>query len=109
MAVVPEAIGGGFKLKFLDYVFGRVPVATLTHAAAGLPDIIRQAMLCRNSMVELASAIADTIDDIARLNAMQETALRNASAMFRWSDRGRELLGAIQDRRSAISSPLGSD
>src|SRR5205085_3085674 len=26
MALVPEAIGGGFKLKLLDYVFHRVPV-----------------------------------------------------------------------------------
>ena len=28
IAVVPEAIGGGFKLKFLDYLFGRVPIAS---------------------------------------------------------------------------------
>ena len=33
MAVVPEFIGGGFKLKYLDYIFGRVPVASISTAA----------------------------------------------------------------------------
>jgi glycosyltransferase involved in cell wall biosynthesis len=95
MAVVPEAIGGGFKLKLLDYVFGRMPVATLTRATAGLPNEVRQAMLCSDTLGQLASGIADTIDNLAELNRMQETALCSATAMFRWSDRGEELLDAI--------------
>ena len=95
IAVVPEAIGGGFKLKFLDYVFGRMPVATLARATAGLPDEIRQAMLCSETLGELALGIADLIDNLAELNAMQERALQNATARFRWSDRGVELLRAI--------------
>ena len=45
VAVVPELIGGGFKLKFLDYFFGRVPVATLSAAAAGLPTPLRQVLI----------------------------------------------------------------
>lgn len=98
IAVVPEAIGGGFKLKFLDYVFGRVPVATLTHAAAGLPDEIRRVMLCRDSMEELALGIVQLVDNTARLNEMQEQAFRSAETMFRWSDRGIELLSAICER-----------
>jgi len=97
IAVVPETIGGGFKLKFLDYIFGRVPVATLTHAAAGLPNEIRQAMLCSDSLAELASGIAGLIDNVAELNSMQERALRNAESMFRWSDRGEKLLASIHE------------
>lgn len=96
VAVVPEAIGGGFKLKFLDYVYGRMPVATLTRATAGLPDELRQAMLCRDNLSQLASGIADIIDDLPELNAMQEKALRTATAMFRWPDRGHELLKQIR-------------
>ena len=105
IAVVPEAIGGGFKLKFLDYVFGRMPVATLTNAAAGLPDEIRQAMLCSDTLNQLALGIADLIDNIAELNSMRERALRNATAMFRWSDRGEELFRAIHECIS--KSPVG--
>lgn len=96
IAVVPEAIGGGFKLKFLDYIFGRVPVATLTRATAGLPAEIGEAMIRSDTLGQLALDIANAIDDIAALNAMQERALHQASAMFRWSDRGEELLKAIR-------------
>ncbi len=97
IAVVPEAIGGGFKLKFLDYVFGRMPVATLARATAGLPDEIRQAMLCTDTLTELALGIADLIDNLAKLNAMQERAFRYGTALFRWSDRGDALLRAIHE------------
>ena len=96
LAVVPEEIGGGFKLKFLDYIFGRVAVATLDHAAAGLPDAIRDAMICRNDIDSLVQAIAAVIEDTAALSAMQEAALAAAQELFRWSDRGRDLLAAMQ-------------
>ena len=103
IAVVPEEIGGGFKLKLLDYIFGRVPVATLIHAAAGLPREIRQAMLCSDNLVDLASGIAELVDNLAKLNAMQEQAFRNAESMFRWSDRGKKLLTAINECIAASS------
>ncbi len=105
IAVVPEVIGGGFKLKFLDYIFGRVPVATLSHAAAGLPKDIRGAMLCCDNLENLALGIADLIDRLPELNAMQEAALRNARTWFRWQDRGTALLTAIHEcRRGAAGS-----
>ncbi|MBK6452515.1 MAG: glycosyltransferase family 4 protein [Proteobacteria bacterium] len=99
IALVPESIGGGFKLKFLDYIFGRVPVATLTQAAAGLPSEILEAMLCRDSLRDLALGVADLIDRVEDLNAMQEAAFDRAQCMFRWQDRGNALLAAIRERR----------
>jgi glycosyltransferase involved in cell wall biosynthesis len=96
MAVVPEEMGGGFKLKFLDYIFGRVAVASLTHATAGLPEAIRQAMVLRADVTSLVQAIIDCIDDTAGLTALQEAALTAARARYRWEDRGRDLLDAIQ-------------
>ena len=53
MAVVPEVIGGGFKLKFLDYLFTRVPIATLADvltsasvnsrpAISGMPSVLKK-------------------------------------------------------------------
>jgi glycosyltransferase involved in cell wall biosynthesis len=101
MAVVPELIGGGFKLKLLDYIFGRVPVAALRCAAAGLPPAIGKSMLCRDDLHELASGICEVIDDTARLNAMQEEAYRHARSCFRWSDSGRMLLWAIRSRAAS--------
>ncbi|MGE5148058.1 MAG: glycosyltransferase, partial [Candidatus Eiseniibacteriota bacterium] len=34
LAIVPERTGGGFKLKVLDYVFNRLPIAALKDAVA---------------------------------------------------------------------------
>lgn len=99
IAVVPEVIGGGFKLKFLDYIFGRVPVATLSNAAVGLPEGIRSAMLCRDDLERLVAGIAALMDDLDQLNRMQEKALAAAEALFHWPDRGMALLSAILTAR----------
>ncbi|MEC5387836.1 glycosyltransferase [Uliginosibacterium sp. H3] len=96
VAVVPELIGGGFKLKFLDYIFGRVPVATLTDAAAGLPHNVRSQMICSGDMQSLVDDIVRNIDEVSQLDAMQTGALRSASELFHWRDRGSNLRSALQ-------------
>lgn len=104
LAIVPEVIGGGFKLKFLDYIFGRVPVATLRNAAAGLPEEILSAMIVSDNLTGLVQDICSAIDQCAELNRMQEQALQAAKSLFRWEDRGEALLEAVQadlDRGSA--------
>ncbi len=62
IGVVPESIGGGFKLKFLDYIFGRVPVATVSQAAAGLPEELRCTMLSNSSLEGVVEDIVSHID-----------------------------------------------
>lgn len=99
VAVVPEVIGGGFKLKFLDYFFARVPVATLHQAAAGLPPSLREHTLAGDDLPELVDAIVAHIDRLEQLNRMQQHALDVASAMFRWEDRGAQLGEAIANVR----------
>ncbi|HSD39959.1 MAG TPA: glycosyltransferase [Rhodocyclaceae bacterium] len=96
MAVVPELIGGGFKLKFLDYIFGRVPVATLADAAAGLPQGVRSQMICSRDMQALVDDIVRNIDQVEKLDAMQAGAQRTASELFHWRDRGSNLRAALQ-------------
>lgn len=95
LAVVPEVIGGGFKLKFLDYIFSRLPVATITSAAAGLPADIRSKLLCRPDLATLVAAIVDHIDRLDILNDMQSGAFKAADRFFDWRDRGSELRDAI--------------
>lgn len=104
MAVIPEVIGGGFKLKNLDYIFGRMPVATLAHAMAGLPDTIRRAMLSRDDLPSLVQALVQHIDDFSTLNAMQATAFDAAQLEYRWEDRGRALAEAIGMLRGCPAS-----
>lgn len=102
LAIVPEAIGGGFKLKFLDYIFHRVAVATLAHAAAGLPGEIRASMVQSEDLAGLAQAIVDVVGDDARLDALQQRAFTAAQSRYRWSDRGHALLAAV---RAAQAQP----
>jgi glycosyltransferase involved in cell wall biosynthesis len=95
MALVPEAIGGGFKLKFLDYLFRRLPVATLADAAAGLPQQLRAEMIQADGLAALASAIVDAIDSTERLDSMQQRAFEAAGSLFQWRDRGAHLRAAL--------------
>jgi hypothetical protein len=97
LAVVPEVIGGGFKLKFLDYFFGRVPVVTLTAAAAGLPQVLRSALFNCENLPAMVASIVTHIDHLTLLNQRQERAWSVSAALFRWRDRGVELRQAIQD------------
>jgi len=101
IAVVPELIGGGFKLKFLDYIFARVPTATLALAATGIPAELQREMLVSQDLPGLIADIVANIDRIDVLNRMQERAFAHGQALFRWVERGELLLQAIANIRYA--------
>jgi hypothetical protein len=98
IALVPEAIGGGFKLKFLDYLFRRMPVATLTDAVAGLPPELRAEMIQSDTLAQLADAVVAQIDQVDYLDGLQQRAFAVAGSLFQWSDRGEGLRGAMFDQ-----------
>jgi polysaccharide biosynthesis protein PslH len=104
IAIVPEAIGGGFKLKILDYIFGGVPVATLIAAAAGLDQGLRNAMLCCNDLPSLAASVCARMEDLDDLNRMRTEALAKAEPLFRWEDRGRAFIDAVLAARERIQA-----
>jgi hypothetical protein len=99
IAIVHESIGGGFKLKLLDYLFGRVPIATVSQAAAGLSDELQRAMLTDRTQAGLIDQIVSHIDRFDQLNRMQEQAFALGNAQFKWSVRGERFLQAIADIR----------
>ncbi len=108
IALVPEAIGGGFKLKFLDYIFQRLPVATLSDAVAGLPGQLRARMIQAPDHAALAQAVVARIDDTAALQEMQSTAFEQARSLFRWSDRGEALLSALFEEHQQAQKPAAA-
>ena len=95
IGIVPESIGGGFKLKFLDYIFGRVPVATVSQAVAGLSEELQLAMLRSDTLAGLVREIVLHIDRTDELNRMQERAFSLGQTQFDWKVRGERLLLAI--------------
>ncbi len=104
IAVLAEPIGGGFKLKLLDYLFRRIPVAALDACAAGLPSAVRAELLLRPDIATLLPALIDAVDDLPRLNHMQAAAQAAAAGAFDWADRGRALYAAIAALRPASAA-----
>ena len=96
IGIVAERTGGGFKLKTLDYVFNRVPIATIRGGIAGLPLTPGLHYLSFASVRELVQGVVAVIDDIQRLNFLQQAAYEKCKSGFDWSDRGRTLSSAIQ-------------
>ena len=106
MGLVIEQTGGGFKLKTLDYIFNRVPIAAIRGSMTGLPLTPGLHYLSFGSMQELAQGVAAVIDDIDRLNSLQQAAYEKCESAFDWSDRGRTLCNTIRqalNRRGATS------
>jgi glycosyltransferase involved in cell wall biosynthesis len=99
IALVPEVVGSGFKLKLLDYMFARVPVFSLKAALAGLPDTLRAFTVNCDSLEELIAAVIRNIDDVVSLDELQNNAASMAQELFRWQDRGTALANLIAQLR----------
>jgi len=93
--LVAEDVGGGFKLKTLDYIFHRLPVAALADNLTGQPAGVIANALLAETPAGLAGKVAATIDNLERLGKMQENAFQAARAAFDWSDRARRFLAAL--------------
>jgi hypothetical protein len=100
IAIVPETVGGGFKLKILDYIFNRLPVAALSQASAGLPPAIRSNFIIAETIHELIQEITRCMDRLDQLDKMQSSAFDAACNLFEWSDRGENLRMAIRSSYS---------
>ncbi|MBR0697931.1 glycosyltransferase [Bradyrhizobium lablabi] len=69
--LVAETLGGGFKLKLLDYAFARLPIFGLRTAVDGTTADEQSAMYLADTMEGLANAIIGGVDDLASLNRNQ--------------------------------------
>jgi len=95
IAIVPERNGGGFKLKVLEYVFNRLPVFALRGSFAGVPLVHGESVMLYDDHEALARGVLDTIDDLDRLNALQERAFAACRDHFDWASRGHQILSVI--------------
>ena len=95
IGLMPDDIGGGFKLKILDYVFDGLAVATIASQAAGLPLRPGVDMITAETIPELVAAVVAAIDDVARLEGMRRLAWAACADQFDWKDRGQALKAAL--------------
>ncbi|MDQ8727644.1 glycosyltransferase [Bradyrhizobium sp. LHD-71] len=80
--LVAEELGGGFKLKVLDYAFSGLPVFGLEAALEGSTIDEHAAMFIARSIEELATCIVANVDDIDALNGRQLALFNLASKRF---------------------------
>ena len=97
LAIVAEPISGGFKLKLLDYIFRRIPIVALETCVAGLSEPVRRNVLTVPDLAALPSCVEAVIDDVERLNDLQQGAFHAAEQAFDWAERGRALHEALRD------------
>lgn len=95
VALIPEEVGGGFKLKTLDYIFSRVPVASVEAALNGIPECLKSNFIVERDIKALLATIVASIDDVDRLDRMQIRAFEVAEDLFNWDGNGRRFLEAL--------------
>jgi hypothetical protein len=93
--LVAEDLGGGFKLKILDYAFMRLPIFGLAHAVAGMTAEERSAMILAEDLTALARAIIENFDGVASLNRRQDALHTLVSQRFDVATVGVRLCAAL--------------
>ncbi|MEJ0041061.1 MAG: glycosyltransferase [Rhizomicrobium sp.] len=95
IGLMPDTLGGGFKLKYLDYIFGGLPVATISSQLSGLPVDPDRDVIGAMDACQLAERIVSVIDEVDTLNGMAHRAFNKCRDAFEWSTRGKALFAAI--------------
>lgn len=80
--LVADTVGGGFKLKVLDYVFARLPIFGLRSALAGTTEDEQSAMFLADGLESLAEIVVRNIDDLAALESKEASLFGLFSARF---------------------------
>lgn len=88
LSIVPERIGGGFKMKVLNAVFQRCPLYALAGSVAEVPLIDGQSIKIFPDFLNLVSGIIKDIDNFDKLNFLQNAAYNICHDDFYWKDRG---------------------
>jgi glycosyltransferase involved in cell wall biosynthesis len=96
LGLIIEAVGGGFKLKVLDYLFGRMPIAALEGSFEGLPPQALANIVTEKTAPDLMRTVLRLIDDFPTLNRMQEGCYAAVQDIFDWDADGRKLAAALQ-------------
>jgi glycosyltransferase involved in cell wall biosynthesis len=100
IGLVIDRLGGGFKLKVLDYVFARVPIAAFRPA---MRDGLLEpggSYIAADTIPALVDGIVATFDDTAALSRLADGAFLAFRNAFDWTDRGRLVLDTIADIRA---------
>ncbi|MCJ9701411.1 glycosyltransferase [Bradyrhizobium sp. SHOUNA76] len=95
VGLVIDELGGGFKLKILDYIFNGIPVAGLIHAMEGSHLRPGTDYIGSDTTEELVSNILRSMDDIDQLTSLRNSAYAHSKTRYSWRGSAETLLQAI--------------
>jgi len=95
IGLIPEALGGGFKLKALDYIFAGLPLGSIESALSGIPIDPDADCIAAGTPEKLAIEVAGKIHDTDFLNRAAGSAFMKSRHQFDWASRGRLLASAM--------------
>lgn len=101
IGLMPDELGGGFKLRVMDYIFNGVPLAVIRSQIKGLPINPATDMIAAEDVEDLADQIISTIDNIDALNEMAKRAQAKCVNKFDWDSRGMLVLETINAAQTA--------
>ncbi|MEM9562778.1 MAG: glycosyltransferase [Actinomycetota bacterium] len=105
IGVVAEPLGGGFKLKSLDYVALRVPIGATTGSVTGLPLVDGVSMFEARSEVALGERLVEVIDDADDLEAVADRAFSSCEPTLRWAEQVKSLMEAVDLVTDELARP----
>lgn len=92
IGVIPDDLGGGFKLRILSQVFHRIPTFGLEGSFNDLPAEGRPPYCTADSMADLAAMCVQHIDNLEYLNELQSRAFASCIDQYQWSSRGAKIV-----------------
>jgi glycosyltransferase involved in cell wall biosynthesis len=92
-----DRVGGGFKLKHLDYIFHRLPTVSMRGQTHGLDLRDDLEIKIADDYPAMVDWVRAHIDDFDKLNDMQNRAFERARERFDWGKRGRELYDLLKE------------
>ena len=105
IGIMPDEVGGGFKHKYLYYIFAGIAVATIRSQFIGIPVDPKQDVISAATIENLVDAVVACIDDVASLEGMRIRCWNACAREFNWIDRGQHLRQAMDSVLTDRHSP----
>jgi hypothetical protein len=99
LGLIPDQFGGGFKVRALSHIFMRTPMLAVRQALAGMTLVDDVHFIAADTLDQALDRLPAVIDDIDRLNLIQDTAFSYCENAFDWDDRARDIFGFARELR----------
>ncbi len=108
IGLLPDAIGGGFKLRALSYAFNRVPMVAVRGALAGMGFTAGENYVEADDLDSMVEAARSLVGDLPRLNRLADNAFRHCLGHFDWKQRAASLHGFAQSLAAGRDRPAAA-